>query len=79
MGETKDNDVYEEELIDYDEEEDKVLDSGAKVNGEAPKKWVLWNFFCLNDWLYDEFDSCLVQFVLVHPEAVDFVEFVIKW
>jgi len=38
MGETKD-DAYEEELIDYEEEEDKAPDSiGAKVNGEATKK-----------------------------------------
>lgn len=39
MGETRDNDVYDEELVDYEEEDDKALDSvGAKVNGEAPKK-----------------------------------------
>ena len=38
MGETKDE-TYEEELIDYEEEEDKAPDSvGAKVNGEATKK-----------------------------------------
>lgn len=43
MGETRD-DVYEEELVDYEEEEEKAPDSAAKVNGEAPKKWVfaLW-------------------------------------
>ncbi|KAJ6373119.1 hypothetical protein OIU76_027452 [Salix suchowensis] len=39
MGETRDNDAYEEELLDYEEEEDKAPDSvGAKVNGEAVKK-----------------------------------------
>ncbi|KAJ6862279.1 hypothetical protein NC652_039194 [Populus alba x Populus x berolinensis] len=39
MGETKDNDAYEEELLDYEEEDDKAPDSvGAKVNGEAVKK-----------------------------------------
>ncbi|CAN1169259.1 DEAD-box ATP-dependent RNA helicase 56 [Linum perenne] len=38
MGETRDND-YEEELLDYEEEEEKAPDSvTAKVNGEAPKK-----------------------------------------
>nr|KYP43407.1 DEAD-box ATP-dependent RNA helicase 56 [Cajanus cajan] len=38
MGETKDE-AYEEELLDYEEEEDKAPDSvGAKVNGEATKK-----------------------------------------
>lgn len=42
MGETRDNDVYDEELVDYEEEEEKAPDSvGAKVNGEAPKKWAL--------------------------------------
>ncbi|GAB2284913.1 DEAD-box ATP-dependent RNA helicase 15 [Dionaea muscipula] len=39
MGETRDNDPYEEELLDYDEEEEKAPDSiNAKVNGEAVKK-----------------------------------------
>ncbi|KAL0394259.1 UNVERIFIED_CONTAM: DEAD-box ATP-dependent RNA helicase 15 [Sesamum latifolium] len=39
MGETKDNDAYEEELLDYEEEDEKAPDSvGAKVNGEAVKK-----------------------------------------
>ncbi|GFZ08363.1 DEAD/DEAH box RNA helicase family protein [Actinidia rufa] len=39
MGETKDNDAYEEELLDYEEEEDKIPDSVAtKVNGESAKK-----------------------------------------
>ncbi|KAK5825197.1 hypothetical protein PVK06_020004 [Gossypium arboreum] len=39
MGETRDNDAYEEELLDYEEEEEKVPDSvTAKVNGEAGKK-----------------------------------------
>ena len=41
MGETRDNDAYEEELLDYEEEEEKALDSvTAKVNGEAVKKLV---------------------------------------
>lgn len=40
MGETRDNDAYEEELLDYEEEEDKAPDSvTGKVNGEAAKKW----------------------------------------
>lgn len=38
MGETRDNDAYEEELLDYEEEEEKVPDSVAKVNGESAKK-----------------------------------------
>ncbi|WRX35240.1 DEAD/DEAH box helicase domain - like 10 [Theobroma cacao] len=39
MGETRDNDAYEEELLDYEEEEEKAPDSvTAKVNGESAKK-----------------------------------------
>uniref|UniRef100_A0A7C9D8X4 RNA helicase n=1 Tax=Opuntia streptacantha TaxID=393608 RepID=A0A7C9D8X4_OPUST len=39
MGETRENDAYEEELLDYEEEEEKVPDSAAtKANGEAGKK-----------------------------------------
>lgn len=39
MGETKENDAYEEELLDYEEEEEKAPDSvSAKVNGESAKK-----------------------------------------
>jgi len=38
MGETRDNDAYEEELLDYEEEEEKAPDSATKVNGEAAKK-----------------------------------------
>ncbi|KAG6506757.1 hypothetical protein ZIOFF_032086 [Zingiber officinale] len=38
MGEAKDNDVYEKELLDYEEEEEKAPDSvAAKVSGEAVK------------------------------------------
>lgn len=41
MGDTKDNDAYEEELLDYEEEEEKAPDSvNAKTNGESGKKWV---------------------------------------
>ncbi|KAH7524662.1 hypothetical protein FEM48_Zijuj06G0143400 [Ziziphus jujuba var. spinosa] len=39
MGETRENDVYDEELVDYEEEEEKAPDSvAAKANGEAAKK-----------------------------------------
>ncbi|GFZ16701.1 DEAD/DEAH box RNA helicase family protein [Actinidia rufa] len=39
MAETKENDAYEEELLDYEEEDEKVPDSvNAKVNGESAKK-----------------------------------------
>ncbi|KAF8393225.1 hypothetical protein HHK36_021466 [Tetracentron sinense] len=39
MGETRDNDAYEEELLDYEEDEDKAPDSvAAKGTGETVKK-----------------------------------------
>ncbi|KAL0709903.1 hypothetical protein Bca4012_016881 [Brassica carinata] len=38
MGDARDNEAYEEELLDYEEEDEKVLDSGTKVNGDAVKK-----------------------------------------
>jgi hypothetical protein len=38
MGETKEE-AYEEELLDYEEEDDRAPDSvGTKVNGESGKK-----------------------------------------
>ncbi|CAH2073112.1 unnamed protein product [Thlaspi arvense] len=38
MGDARDNEAYEEELLDYEEEDEKAPDSGVKVNGEAVKK-----------------------------------------
>ncbi|XP_050216446.1 DEAD-box ATP-dependent RNA helicase 15 isoform X2 [Mercurialis annua] len=39
MGETRDTEAYEEELLDYEEEEEKVPDLvAARVNGESAKK-----------------------------------------
>ncbi|KAL8091614.1 hypothetical protein AgCh_034027 [Apium graveolens] len=39
MGEIKDNDAYEEELIDYEEEDEKAPDSAtAKASTDAVKK-----------------------------------------
>lgn len=39
MTEVKENDAYEEELLDYEEEDEKAPDSvGVKVNGESVKK-----------------------------------------
>ncbi|WVZ99816.1 hypothetical protein U9M48_045062 [Paspalum notatum var. saurae] len=39
MGEAKENDVYEEELLDYEEDDDKAVDgSAAKPTGEVAKK-----------------------------------------
>lgn len=39
MGDTKENEAYEEELLDYEEEDEKAPDSvNSKVNGESVKK-----------------------------------------
>ncbi|XP_062163932.1 DEAD-box ATP-dependent RNA helicase 15 [Alnus glutinosa] len=38
MGETRETDGYEEELVDYDDEEAQAPASALKVNGEAAKK-----------------------------------------
>ena len=39
MGEAKENDVYEEELLDYEEDDDKTVDGSAgKPTGEVAKK-----------------------------------------
>ena len=50
MGDVRDNEAYEEELLDYEEEDEKVLDSGNKVNGDAVKKLVSFSSIC-NSWL----------------------------
>ena len=54
MGEAKDNDVYEEELLDYEEDADKAVDgSAAKPTGEVAKKYVCccsaFSFFLLEN------------------------------
>lgn len=52
MGELKDTEAYEEELIDYEEEDEKVIDS-TKPATEAVKKLVSSLFFILqnkNNW-----------------------------
>ncbi|KAG5601539.1 hypothetical protein H5410_032909 [Solanum commersonii] len=39
MGDTKENEAYEEELLDYEEDDEKAPDSvNGKVNGESAKK-----------------------------------------
>ncbi|KAL6542539.1 DEAD-box ATP-dependent RNA helicase 15 [Orobanche minor] len=39
MGDAKENDAYEEKLLDYDEEEENAPESIiAKVNGESFKQ-----------------------------------------
>lgn len=46
MGEVKDNEAYEEELLDYEEEDEKATDSVAsKAAGESAKKWVFFFSF----------------------------------
>lgn len=45
MGETRDNE-YEDELLDYEEEDAQAPDCVAtKANGEAAKKSVLYSFY----------------------------------
>lgn len=52
MGEAKDNEVYEEDLVDYEEEVENVVD-GAATNGSADvvKKYVPRESFCLLDFV----------------------------
>lgn len=38
MGDVRDNEAYEEELLDYEEEDEKLLDSATKANGDSVKK-----------------------------------------
>lgn len=46
MGEVKDNEAYEEELLDYEEEDEKATDSVAsKAAGESAKKCVFFFSF----------------------------------
>ena len=40
MGEAKEAEAYEEELIDYEEEEEKAPDSVGKAGAESGKKLV---------------------------------------
>lgn len=38
MGDVRESEAYEEELLDYEEEDEKLLDSATKTNGDAVKK-----------------------------------------
>ncbi|KAK8265598.1 hypothetical protein E1A91_D12G188300v1 [Gossypium mustelinum] len=38
MGEIKDNDAYKEELLDYEEEDEKALDSASIKAADSAKK-----------------------------------------
>lgn len=54
MGEAKENDVYEEELLDYEEDDDKTVDgSAAKPTGEVAKKYAL--------------SPCLISLISLYP------------
>lgn len=46
MGELKETEVYEEELIDYEEEDEKALDS-AKPTTETVKKLVSFRSYVI--------------------------------
>ncbi|CBI21031.3 unnamed protein product, partial [Vitis vinifera] len=74
MGETRDNDAYEEELLDYEEEEDKAPDSvTGKVNGEAAKKgYVGIHSSGFRDFLLKpELLRAIVDSGFEHPSEVD--------
>jgi hypothetical protein len=62
MGEAKENDVYEEELLDYEEDDDKTVDgSAAKPTGEVAKKYACcfsYSAFFLLGWNLE--DSILI-------------------
>ena len=51
MEDPRDNEAYEEELLDYEEEDEKAPDSANKVNGDAVKKLVI--FFLLFDLFHE--------------------------
>ena len=60
MGEARDNDAYEEELLDYEEEDEKAPDSVAsKAAGESAKKWVSFSGFLTSVFLA-KLQLCLV-------------------
>ncbi|KAL0823319.1 hypothetical protein Bca101_046996 [Brassica carinata] len=68
MGDVRDNEAYEEELLDYEEEEEKVLDSGNKVNGDAVKNSGFRDFLLKPELLRAIVDSvqheCIPQAIL---------------
>ena len=62
MVENKDNEAYSEELLDYEEEDEKVVDStAAKTNGDAVKKFVVY----FNLLIYILFSNCDSMFLMV--------------
>ena len=46
MGEAKDNEVYEEDLVDYEEEVENVVDGAATDSADVVKKYVPWESSC---------------------------------
>lgn len=67
MGDARDNDAYEEELLDYEEEDDKAPDSvNAKANGEAAKRFgFFFSSFRVLGFYFFLFGSVLVRLVLL--------------
>lgn len=54
MGEVKDNEAYEEELLDYEEEDEKAPDLNGKPTGDSAKKYIyFFNFIILFVVIYD--------------------------
>ncbi|KAL6620819.1 hypothetical protein ACP70R_035958 [Stipagrostis hirtigluma subsp. patula] len=88
MGEAKENDVYEEELLDYEEDDDKAVDgSAAKPTGEVAKKGYVgihssgFRDFLLKPELLRAIQDCgfehpseVVQFLLILPVGGQYVQ-----
>ncbi|CAN7121158.1 unnamed protein product [Brassica rapa subsp. narinosa] len=68
MEDPRDNEAYEEELLDYEEEDEKAPDSANKVNGDAVKKLVI--FFLLFDLGYVGIHSSGFRDFLLKPELL---------
>ncbi|XP_012440978.1 DEAD-box ATP-dependent RNA helicase 15 [Gossypium raimondii] len=72
MGEIKDNDAYEEELIDYEEEDEKAPDSACtKATDSAKKGYVRIHISGFRDFqLKPELLRSIVDSGFEHPSEV---------
>ncbi|KAG5377029.1 hypothetical protein IGI04_041625 [Brassica rapa subsp. trilocularis] len=73
MGDARDNEAYEEELLDYEEEDEKVLDSGNKVNGDAVKNSGFRDFL-----LKPELLRAIVDSGFEHPSEGKYISDFVK-
>ena len=63
MGEIKDNDAYEEELLDYEEEDEKAPDSVSAKAADSAKKLVFLLYICIYSFL-DKFFNIICFFLV---------------